>query len=430
MKKSSNWKNVLFWAVLSAAFIGPGTVATAASAGAGFGLSLMWALFFSVFGCIVLQEAASRITIVSGLSLGKAIGVLSHNSVWLRYLVGFAVIFGCAAYQAGNILGAVAGISLFLDIPRWVVTLTVGGFAALLLATNSIGKVSYYLGFVVALMGLAFLIVAFHAPVLDMESADTWKSMIYPSIPSGSDLLILGLIGTTIVPYNLFLGSGISHGQTVGRMRQGLIPAIVFGGLFSAAVIVCGTLISGSFTFEKLFGSLTTSFGPEAGWLFATGLFAAGFTSSVTAPMASGLTLQMTLPDSVSKTKAYNIGWIFAWTAGISLGLLELRPVPVILMAQALNGLVLPVVTFCIGLAVNHKGLMSSTYKNGVVLNIFLSVIIVVSSFLGFRNIYRAAATAFDISFGQLTMPVLVATAVAVLILFLVRLRQYEKWYG
>ena len=49
---------VLFWSVLAAAFIGPGTVTTAASSGSRFGTSLLWALVFSTLACWALPRRA------------------------------------------------------------------------------------------------------------------------------------------------------------------------------------------------------------------------------------------------------------------------------------------------------------------------------------------------------------------------------------
>ncbi len=65
--------NILFWSVISAAFIGPGTITTASKAGALFGFDLLWALVFSTFACLVLQEAVARLAIHSGTNLGEAI---------------------------------------------------------------------------------------------------------------------------------------------------------------------------------------------------------------------------------------------------------------------------------------------------------------------------------------------------------------------
>ena len=89
--------------VIAAAFIGPGTVTTAAAAGAGYGYSLLWALVFSIIACILLQESAARITIASGLTLGEAI---KHRfkSQKVALAIGVAIFLGCAAYEAGNIL--------------------------------------------------------------------------------------------------------------------------------------------------------------------------------------------------------------------------------------------------------------------------------------------------------------------------------------
>ena len=67
--------SILFWSVISAAFIGPGTVTTASAAGASFDLDLIWALVFATLACIVLQEAAARVTIGSGKTLGEAIAI-------------------------------------------------------------------------------------------------------------------------------------------------------------------------------------------------------------------------------------------------------------------------------------------------------------------------------------------------------------------
>ncbi|MEM9986356.1 MAG: divalent metal cation transporter, partial [Bacteroidota bacterium] len=102
--------SILFWLVISAAFIGPGTVATAAKAGATYGSSLIWALLFSVAATYLLQEAAARIPLLSGKNLGQALQETFQGprGKWLNRFLAVAVILGCAAYEAGNILGAVA----------------------------------------------------------------------------------------------------------------------------------------------------------------------------------------------------------------------------------------------------------------------------------------------------------------------------------
>ncbi len=110
--------NILFWSVVSAAFIGPGTITTAAKSGAVFGTELLWALVFSTLACLLLQEAAARLTMVSGKNLGQAIVVQfeKSKSKWLVLsLVLGAIVLGAAAYEMGNLLGAVAGFQLIFQ---------------------------------------------------------------------------------------------------------------------------------------------------------------------------------------------------------------------------------------------------------------------------------------------------------------------------
>lgn len=130
MKNKLN--NIFFWAIISAAFIGPGTITTAASAGAEFGYQLLWALLFSIIACIVLQEASARLRLATGKNLGEVLNGYfkdKKRGTAVVWLVLGAVIFGCAAYETGNILGAVAGSALVLEVPPIVVTLAIGAAA-------------------------------------------------------------------------------------------------------------------------------------------------------------------------------------------------------------------------------------------------------------------------------------------------------------
>jgi Mn2+/Fe2+ NRAMP family transporter len=100
--------DILFWSVIAAAFIGPGTITTAARAGSDYRLTLGWALLFSVVACLVLQEASGRITVTASKELGEAIRERYSATVWgawLPRLVAASVVLGCAAYEAGNLLG-------------------------------------------------------------------------------------------------------------------------------------------------------------------------------------------------------------------------------------------------------------------------------------------------------------------------------------
>lgn len=395
--------SVLFWSIISAAFIGPGTVTTAASAGAGFKFSLLWALVFSTLATIVLQEAAARITIASGKNLGEIIALRYHQggaAARIRLFLFLSLAFGCAAYQAGNILGAISGLLLFLDIPRWVLTLMVAGLAGVLLWIGNFRMLANILGAIVAIMGIAFVYSAWHVDLSELAL----QQLFLPAVPEGSLVLVLGLIGTTIVPYNLFLASGISQGQSITEMRLGISMAVLIGGIISIAIMLVGTQISGTFSFEALAAAMSNaSSAGGSGIFFGIGLFAAGLSSAITSPLAAAVTAQSLFSAERgaqwgSQSRNFRLVWGSVLSIGLIFGLLDFRPIPVIILAQALNGLLLPVIAIFLILAVNDKRLLPSQYCNTFFSNLLMLAIVGITCYLGFNNLWKALSSVINLS--------------------------------
>lgn len=388
--------NILFWSVISAAFIGPGTITTASLAGASHGPTLLWALLFSTLACIVLQEGAARISTASGLTIGEAVSIVFGSKPWVKWLLGGSVIFGCAAYEAGNIVGAISGLGLILPLPQWVFTTVISAAVFFILWSGSASGVAKALGTLVAVMGVAFIYTSLFAPY---EAGNILKGLVLPALPEGSLLLVIGLIGTTIVPYNLFLGSGLGKGQTTGEMRLGLVIAIGLGGLVSMAVLLSGTLSSTPFSLQGMGEVLKVSVGPAGNLMFAIGLFAAGFTSSVTAPLASAITAQSLWGERGQEghtSRLYRAVWLTVLLMGFLFGMLNLRPVPVILAAQAVNGILLPVAATGLLLVLNREEIMG-LQKNGVLSNLTSLLIVGVTVFLGLHQLSRAFFSAMGL---------------------------------
>lgn len=386
--------SILLWSVLAAAFIGPGTVTTAGSAGAGYGYALLWALAFSTIACAVLQEAAARLTIGGGLDLGQALRErYSHGPArWLVLaLVLGAVVLGCAAYEAGNILGGVAGARLAVELPQRAWTAILGGVAGLLLWFNSPARVARLLGLLVAVMGVAFL---WSAWLLRPELSALVAGTVRPTLPEGSTLLALGLVGTTVVPYNLFLGSGLASRARLAETRFGIIVAVGLGGLISMGVLVVGAALSGGFEFAALADVLAQRLGEWAGTLVALGLLAAGLTSAVTAPLAAAITARGLArggdtADWDDRSWRFRAVWAGVLLTGVAFGLSGVRPVPVILLAQALNGLLLPIVAIFLLLAVNDRRRMGQAI-NGALGNVLTAAVVSVSVVLGLNGLGKA----------------------------------------
>ena len=395
--------NILFWSVVSAAFIGPGTITTASKSGAEFGTDLLWALVFSTLACLLLQEAAARLTLISGINLGQAIAQQFEKSkykIWILLLVLGAIVLGAAAYEMGNILGAVAGIGLIFNISPAILVISIGAVAALILNIPSLKIISRIMGLVVVIMGLGFLVTA----ILIQPSFSEIIPGIIPKIPSTSTagVLVLGLIGTTIVPYNLFLGSGIAgEKQSVKEMRFGLAVAVILGGVFSIAVLIVGTAISGTFSFENLAKALNEKIGVAGKYLLGFGLFAAGFTSAVTAPLASAITLKSLFgnknPEKWNpKSRNYKLGWLLILLVGMGFALANVKPIPAIVLAQALNGFLLPFVSIFLFIAINNSHITGAKNKNSMLLNVLMIFVIFVTLVLGLNSVVKAFASTFQ----------------------------------
>jgi len=391
--------SIILWSAIVAAFIGPGTVTTAASAGAGYGMTLLWAVAFSVVATFVLQEAAARISIASGQDLAAILRTQfdSGPGRWLMLLlVPGAILLGCAAYEAGNILGGAAGAMLALDLSGGAITLTIGALAAVLLWLGSPKRIAQGLALLVAVMGLGFVALA---ASIAAPPGEILSGTLVPRLPEGAGIIAVALVGTTVVPYNLFLGSSLARGESLSETRFGLAVAILLGGLITGAVLVVGSALVGDFSFEALAALLEERFGVWARSAFAMGLFAAGLTSAVTAPLAAALTARglfgaVNDPRWQADGARFRTVWLLVLLVGLGFGLTGVRPVVAIVLAQAFNGLLLPLVATYLLLAANNKDTLGAQ-ANGLFGNVIGGLVVLAAAGLGISSIWKAAQAAF-----------------------------------
>ena len=287
--------------------------------------------------------------------------------------------------------------------------------STLVLWTGKTSTVANIMGGVVALMGIAFLISGL-STTIDWEQLLT--GALVPSFPKGSVLITLGLVGTTIVPYNIFMGSGLAKGQSLVFMRFGLILAILIGGLISTAVLLAGASMQGEFSFENLAATLTANNGEWMAYVFALGLFAAGFTSSITAPLAAALTLKSVAKNEngwESNGLKYRMAWGSVMLTGLIFGITGIKPIPVIILAQAANGLILPVIAIFLWQICNNRVYLK-IHVNGLLMNFGMLLTVLVASILGLINVFKAsyAVLGYDFQFEGNTKSVIFLTSALV----------------
>ena len=283
-------------ALVSAAFIGPGTLTTCTLAGAGYGYALLWALLFSVIATVVLQEMAARLGIITRMGLGEALHArfpVGAGRLISILLIVSAIAIGNAAYETGNILGGALGLEALFGKSR-VWGPLIGGVALVLLWLGSYKILEKILVGLVLLMSIIFLVTMFSMkPVF----SEILKGLFIPGMPAGSMLTIAGLVGTTVVPYNLFLHAALVQEKWKGReglraARMDIRISILLGGLVSLAIVITSArAFFGTGKDLQNAADLALQLEPLlGGWAVAfmgTGLFAAGLTSAITAPLAA-----------------------------------------------------------------------------------------------------------------------------------------------
>ena len=414
MAETRTWKSVVIWSIISAAFIGPGTVTTAVSAGSSFKLELLWAVTFATVACIVLQEVAARITIASGMNLGQTLTIKfgRRNGSFLKWLIGGSVIAGCAAYEAGNILGAVSGLNLLTGLSAVLLTIVVTLVSFVLLWRGSPQWISNLMMLLVVIMGISFFLVAL---TQQLRASELITASVVPVIPPNSQLLLLGLVGTTVVPYNIFLGSGISKGQTVPMMRVGLAISVFIGGLITAFILIAGTAISDFSSFNGLYHDFEVKVGKGAAIGLALGLFAAGFSSAITAPYASAII--STTVFNVKDENRVRLVWIAVLMTGFLIGISGVKPIPVILVVQALNGLILPLLVIFLILVINDYRLIPVKFRHGHLYNVALLLVLGAVTLISLNNVDKALISAFGINHSGHLMVVFILAAGTMLLL-------------
>jgi Mn2+/Fe2+ NRAMP family transporter len=337
----------LIWSLIAAAFIGPGTVTTAAKAGSQGGWYYVPYVLLAAGAGLLLMEMVARITLVSERSLGDILGQRGRG---LAYACFGAVLLGCMAYQAGNFLGALGGIQLLAPIGRyWVLLL--GVLAVAVLWKGDTTLIARALSGIVVLMGLIFVVSA-GLLLLDGRPL-TGGGIVAPAT-------IIGLVGTTIVPYNFFLAAGLSKGQQLGEMRLGLAGSFLVGGLITMSIILVGSVATAFTSFADLARTLGAGLGSSSKVVLGFGLFAAGFSSAVTAPLAAALAGRELLGRHDMENTA--IGFRMIWGGVLGVGLLvacfEWDIIGVILAAQVANGLLLPFVAAIVLVMANDRTLL------------------------------------------------------------------------
>lgn len=389
--------------LVAAAFIGPGTVTACTLAGANFGYSLLWALLFATVATIILQEMSARLGTVTQQGLGDILISELNTSIFKWPLTGLllvAIYGGNAAYEAGNLAGGALGIQAVLgDSPLIsnVAVLALALFGIFILVKGSYKDIEKILISLVLMMALAFILTFF---VVQPSLLNMFSGLFKPNVPEGSLLTVIALIGTTVVPYNLFLhasaaksrwrgdeGLKAAKADTVISIGLGGVVAILITSTAAASIYANALSVQSAADMAIQFEPL---FGPLAKHLLGLGLFAAGLSSAITAPLATSFAVSELLRiKGGEKSFAFKAISVSILLIGTSIALTGIKPLQLILLAQFANGLLLPIVACFLLFALNRKGVLGD-HVNGTLANILGGIVVLFTAALGARLILKS----------------------------------------
>ena len=390
--------------IITSAFIGPGTITLCTLSGIEFGYSLIWCIIFSVAATSYLQELSARLGIISRLGLGDIFKSNSHNNLNKVFFifVFLSLFIGNSAYESGNISGTVMGLETFtgsitinlLNFKINLLPIFISIFIKSIITYGSYKVFERMLVSLVFIMSLTFMATA----ILSKPDLNLILDGLVPKINDNNFIYVIGLIGTTVVPYNLFLHSYISKKKWKSKKDYkssiyDTLLSIFIGGLISISIIItsagAGGLIDGNEVKNAidLGKQLSPYLGDFSKYFISIGLFSAGITSSITAPIATSYALSSIFNYKPEwKEKKFKMVSIIIILIGCFFSSTSYNPIYIIKLAQFVNGLFLPIIGISLLWAVNQTHYLGS-YINTKYYNVIGLLIIILSILISLRSL-------------------------------------------
>jgi len=286
--------------LVTVGFIDPGNWASNIAAGSDFGFTLLWMVTLSTIMLIILQHNVAHLGIATGLCLSEA--ATMHTKPWAsRTILGSAMLASVSTSLA-EILGGAIALQMLFGIPIPLGAVLVVIFVGIMLFTNSYGIIEKIIIAFVSIIGLSFL---YELSLVEIDWVKAGISWVVPSIPDGSILIIMSVLGAVVMPHNLFLHSEVIQSRQWNLENEEvikkqldyefvdtLVSMLVGWAINSSMIILAATTFFTSGTkvdeLQQAQSMLGPLLGNNAGVVFAIALLFAGFASSITSGMAGG----------------------------------------------------------------------------------------------------------------------------------------------
>lgn len=286
--------------LVTVGFIDPGNWASNFAAGSDYGYALLWIVTLSTVMLIILQHNVAHLGIVTGLCLSEA--ATRYTPRWVSRPVLATAVLASISTSLAEILGGAIALQMLFGIPVvWGAVLTTA-LVVIMLFTNSYKRIERAIIAFVSVIGLSFLYELF---LVDIDWGLAARSWVVPSIPEGSMLIIMSVLGAVVMPHNLFLHSEVVQSHEYNKQSDTAIRKLLkyefYDTLLSMgigwAINSVMILLAASIFFvtgtpveelQQAKSLLDPLLGNQAGIVFALALLMAGISSTVTSGMAAG----------------------------------------------------------------------------------------------------------------------------------------------
>lgn len=378
-------------------FIDPGNWAANIATGSGYGYTLLWIVTLSTIMLIVLQHNVAHLGIATGLCLSEAATIYIHPKV-SKTILSFAVLASVATSLA-EILGGAIALSMLFDIPIKIGAVLVTIFVMIMLFTNSYRKIEKWIIGFVSIIGLSFLYELF---LVDIDWVTAGFSWVKPSIPEGSMLLLMSVLGAVVMPHNLFLHSEVIQSRQWNLQDEKIIKkqlkfefadtlfSMIIGWAINSAMILlsAATFYKNSIKVDELQQAeslLKPLLGNNASLVFAIALLFAGVASTITSGMAGGSIVSGMYSEPYDvKDNHSRIGILVSLLGALLLIFFISNPFKGLILSQVFLSIQLPF-TVAIQIYLTSSKRVMGKYANSPFLIGVLSVIAGIVTFLNIK---------------------------------------------
>ncbi len=365
-------------------FIDPGNWASNLAAGSEFGYSLLWIVTLSTLMLILLQHNVAHLGIATGLCLAEAIK--AHFSKWPSNIVLSSAMLASISTSLAELLGAAIALNMLFNVPLFIGAIIAFIFVLVMLFTNSYRKIERWIIGFASIIGISFI---YELSLVNIDWGTAARSWVMPSIPDGSWVIIMSVLGAVVMPHNLFLHSEIIQSRQWNLEDDKIIKkqldfefidtifSMLVGWAINSSMIILAavTFYQKGIKVEELQQAeslLRPLLGGNAAIVFAIALLFAGIASSITSGMAGGTISSGFFSEPYNPADIHSkIGILVSLCSALLIIFILGNPFKGLIISQMLLSIQLPITVFSQIYLTSSEKVMGG-YKNGLSTRILL----------------------------------------------------------